>query len=961
MADGRRHSVDLPITRTLIALRRVRSLRDPSTNSMSKFPALLENATWETNSTNEISLQFAKVSKEGRLNHNGLSGWKNLCLDEHSEDQVDKFDSQYDMGKPELIFRDNMGGVKSLDTPLRTENVEGDNCERETNGTTLLSEEYCGGRRNKVLDLVCTTPLSNQLEDRDSTNGPMTGSPPGESIDQSVPRQKPRSKNQVKSYSGVGDILSRAGSPCLSVSDALSSHSTSLFANEAAEFMVQNDRGCGISCCWTKTPRLRDSNPCSDAEGNPLLSRDVAGKRSWKHITNESPRSLSQKFRPKSFDELVGQNVVVRSLLGAISKGRITSLYLFHGPRGTGKTSASRIFAAALNCLSHEYKPCGVCRECAAFFSGRSRDVKEVDSMRINRAKRIGSLIKNASMPPFSSRFKVFIVDECHLLNEETWGTVLNSLENLSQNVVFVMVTPELDMLPRSAVTRCQKYHFTKIKDADIAGRLRNICVEEDLDFDQVALDFIAARSSGSLRDAEIMLDQLSLLGRRITLSLAHELIGVVSDDELFDLLDLALSSDTSSTVIRARELMGSRIDPMRLVSQLANLIMDVLAGKCQDNSSEVRRKFSRKHASEGDVQRLSYALKILSESEKQLRMSKNQSTWLTVALLQLSSLETSPMDVNDSKSSMRNGHDRDGDFSSTPSTGESLKHLALRSCEDSKLERLQVQGDCKVTLDSIWKRASELCNSNSLRSFLRKQGKLSSLHFNKGLAVAELEFHHPNYASKAEKSWKFIASSLQTVLGCNVEIRINLVLCAPVSKCGKLRRLSFNFFGCSRRTHYKSNPPVEGGSDSDCSDHISEKPMIREKAISACPSDCGSQAPHNCYHRMEVGRALRNSEGNVLSIGPTSSHRSLPDDASKTPGHGFPSSKAGESNRQDTIFSSQEAEDQPNCFPKRLRLPKKVRSSDATKVVRIDNHQENKLALSIPGKESIENMHHCQ
>ena len=237
----------------------------------------------------------------------------------------------------------------------------------------------------------------------------------------------------------------------------------------------------------------------------------------------------------------------------------------------------------------------------------------------------------------------------------------------------------------------------------------------------------------------------------------------------------------------------------------------------------------------------------------------------------------------------------------------------------------------------------------------------MTELYCTSGLAVAELEFHHPNYASKAEKSWKFIASSLQTVLGCNVEIRINLVLCAPVSKCAKLRRLSFSLFGCSRRTHYKSHPPVEGGSDSDCSDHISEKPMIREKAISACPSDCGSQAPHNCYHRVEVGRALRNSEGNVLSIGPTSSHRSLPDDASKTPGHGFPSSKAGESNRQDTIFSSQEAEDQPNCFPKRLRLPKKSRSSDATKGVHIDNHQENKLALSIPGKEATENMHHCQ
>lgn len=966
MADGRRHSVDIPITRTLIALRRVRSLRDPSTNSMSKFSALLENATWETNSTKEISIQFADVSKEGRLNHTGLSGWKNLGLDEHREEQVDNFDSQYDMGRSELIFHESSGGVKSMDAPLRTEKVEGDNCEREASGTKLLSEEYYGSHRNKVLDLVCTTPLSNQLEDRDSTSGPITGSPLGESIDRSVPRQKPRSKNQVKSYSGVGDVLSRAGSPCLSVSDALSSHSTSLFANEETDFMVQNDRGCGISCCWTKTPRLRDSNPYSDAEGNPLLSRDVAetiprGKRSWKHTTNETPRSLSQKFRPKSFDELVGQHVVVRSLLGAISKGRITSLYLFHGPRGTGKTSASRIFAAALNCLSHEYKPCGVCRECVAFFSGRSRDVKEVDSMRINRAKGIRSLIKNASMPAISSRFKVFIVDECHLLHGETWGTVLNSLENLSQNVVFVMITPELDMLPRSAVSRSQKYHFPKIKDADIAGRLRNICVEEDLDFDQVALDFIAAKSSGSLRDAEIMLDQLSLLGKRITMSLAHELIGVVSDDELFDLLDLALSSDTSSTVIRARELMRSRIDPMRLVSQLANLIMDVLAGKCQDNSSEVRRKFSRKHASEGDMQRLSHALKILSESEKQLRMSKNQSTWLTVALLQLSSLEASPMDVNDSKSSMRNGHDRDGDFSSTPSTGESLKHLVLHSCEDRKSERLQVQGDCKVTLDSVWKRASELCKSNSLRNFLRKQGKLSSLHFNKGLAVAELEFHHPNYASKAEKSWKFIASSLQTVLGCNIEIRINLVVCAPVSKCAKLRRLSFSLFGCSRITRHKSHPPVECRSDSDYSDHISEKPMIREKAISACPSDCGSQIPHSCYHRVEVGKALRNSEGNVLRIGPTSSHRSLPNDTFKTPGYGFPSSKAGESDHDYTIFSCREAEDQPNCFPKSLRLPKKSHSSETTKVVRICTHQENKLALSIPGKESVENMHHCQ
>ena len=215
--------------------------------------------------------------------------------------------------------------------------------------------------------------------------------------------------------------------------------------------------------------------------------------------------------------------MVARSLLGAVCKGRITSLYLFHGPRGTGKTSASRIFAAALNCLSlEEHRPCGLCHECVVFFSGRSRDVKEVDSVRINRRDRVRSLIKKAATPPVSSRFKVFIVDECHLLHQDTWATVLHSLDSLSQHVIFVMITPDLDKLPRSAVSRSQRYHFPKIKDADITNRLAKFCLEEGLDFDQVALDFIAVKSNGSMRDAEMMLDQLSLLSKMITMSSWH-------------------------------------------------------------------------------------------------------------------------------------------------------------------------------------------------------------------------------------------------------------------------------------------------------------------------------------------------------------------------------------------------------------------------------------------------------
>uniref|UniRef100_A0A2P2JRX8 Uncharacterized protein MANES_06G113300 n=1 Tax=Rhizophora mucronata TaxID=61149 RepID=A0A2P2JRX8_RHIMU len=940
MTEGRRHSVDIPISRTLIALRRVRSLRDPSTNSMSKFSALLENANWETNSANEISLQFTNGWQGGNSDCKGLSGLKQL--NGPRREQADDFKLQCDLGKQNcrLVSCENSGKADDIADPVRTGRAEGLDIsslnQEDIHGNEPLKICY-GNHMDQRLDEMCI----HNAEIVDSTSEPIAESPQVDGLNQSVLRLKFRSQNKIKSCGMVGDVMSSVGSPCTSISDALSSRSVSLYAKEKNDFVGQNDCGCGISCCWARTPKFRGSNSCFDAEGHPLLSRDVAdttphGQMSWKNTLNEIPRSLSQKYRPKFFDEMVGQDAVAKSLLCAISRGRITSLYLFHGPRGTGKTSASRIFAAALNCLLlRENKPCGLCRECVLFFSGRSKDVKEVDSVRINRPERIRSILKNATIPPVSARFRVFIVDECHLLHGETWATIVNSLDNLPQYVVFVIITPDLDKLPRSAVTRSQRYHFPKIKDGNIATRLRNICVEERLDFDQAALDFIAAKSNGSLRDAEMMLEQLSLLGKRITISLAHELIGVVSDDELLDLLDLALSSDTSNTVIRARELMKSRIDPIQLVSQLANLIMDILAGNWNEDGSKVQRKFSRRHASDTDLQRLNHALKILSETEKQLRASKSQSIWLTVALLQLSNVEPSSLDSNDSKSPFRNAHDRDkdGHFCCTSFKQESIKHVVPCSCDYSKLCSKGMLGDAKETLESVWKRATELCQSNSLRNFLQKQGRLSSIHFDKDFAVAELEFHHPDCASKAEKSWKMIASSLQSILGCNIEVRINLVLCSPMSKCAMLRKLSFGLFSCSRRMQPKSQSPAECISDSEYSDHVSEKPMIKNQAVSNCPSGCGSHMPHRCYPREESMNSLRDSEGNVLCIKKTLSHRSL-QDTSTTPGCVADCSNGKGNNPQFETFCSDDVKDQSHCFPRALRPQRKSRSSDVSQVI---------------------------
>ncbi|KAK2987704.1 hypothetical protein RJ640_030291, partial [Escallonia rubra] len=973
--------------------------------------AFVDNWNWETNSTNGITLGFVNGFKDGGIDENDAMRSKDLGYYEQKGEHVDDSEMNYNLSKRRssmLVSGDNSGWAGFV--PAKTVQAEEDNLSRPDQDKGCENKSVCGRYCSdywaKGLDLNCTTP-SDRLEGAGSCNEPVEESLQAERLDHTASKRKSRYKKQIRSSRvAAGDVMSRTSSPCLSISDAPlegSSCGTSFYGNTDVDVVNLNQSGCGISCCWSKTPRFRESYLPSDVEDQRLLSGEVgmmhmSEQRSiWKHMDNEvtpyldSPLSLSHKYRPKSFSELVGQNVVARSLLNAILNGRITPFYFFHGPRGTGKTSASRIFAAALNCLSHkENRPCGLCQYCIAFFSGRSKDVKEVDSVGINRAERVRHLVKNAMAHSVSSRFKVFIVDECHLLRGETWATLLKNIEELPRHVVFIMITPDLDKVPRSAVSRSQRYHFPKIKEADTSNRLRKICTEERIDHEKVALDFIATKSNGSLRDAEMMLEQLSLLGKRITLPLVYELvsvalvlsltrlhirarfnfvsilqIGVVSDEELLDLLDLALSSDTSNTVRRARELMRSRIDPMQLISQLANLIMDTLAGQCPDGASGIKRKFYERHAcqdkgkyggvektnlrAEGDMRQLSHALRILSETEKQLRTSKNQTTWLTVALLQLSSVGSSTSDANDSRLRLREATPRGGDFLSTSSTAESLKHLVSCACGDSDPCKLGIEND-EGTLESIWRGAIELCGSNSLKNFLRKKGSLASVCFSQGLAVVDLEFYHSDYVSKAEKSQESIANALQSMLGCNVEIRINLVRGSSMTKYAKLKKPSFSLFSCSRRMRHDS--PTERGSDPSENYVASEKPLIREKSSESRSSGCRSPRSHICCHTKEAARTTRNSDANAANVGMAVPHRLIPGSTPKQ--HGLKVDSSRERCGCQAI-SAQEPEEQPSCFSRPMKIHKLQ-----SEISLITGSAQNNLELSIPGRRSSEKLLSC-
>jgi DNA polymerase III subunit gamma/tau len=237
-------------------------------------------------------------------------------------------------------------------------------------------------------------------------------------------------------------------------------------------------------------------------------------------------RSLSQKYRPRSFLEIVGQNFVVQSLGNAITRERIAPAYLFHGPRGTGKTSAARIFSAALSCTATgEAKPCGLCTECSDFFTGNGINLIEVDATNRKGINRVRHLIENIPASATSSRYKVFVVDECHMVSSKVWSAFMKFLDEPLPRVVFIFITIDPENLPRSVISRCQKYMFAKIKDIDIVCRLRKIAMKENLDVELAALDLIALNSDGSLRDAETMLDQLCLLGKKITPSLVNDLV----------------------------------------------------------------------------------------------------------------------------------------------------------------------------------------------------------------------------------------------------------------------------------------------------------------------------------------------------------------------------------------------------------------------------------------------------
>ena len=253
-----------------------------------------------------------------------------------------------------------------------------------------------------------------------------------------------------------------------------------------------------------------------------------------------------RKWRPQRLDQVVGQEPVTRTLKQAILNGRVAHAYLFCGPRGTGKTSSARILAKAVNCLQPEHgEPCNGCAICESVSEGRALDLIEIDAASHRGIDDIRNLRDKVHFAPNEARFKVYIIDEVHMLTTEAFNALLKTLEEPPEHAIFVLATTEAHRVPVTIASRCQRFDFKRITQEDIVGRLGTICQEEGINAAPEVLAALSRLSSGSLRDAENLLEQLAVsYGPLITLNEVQNLFGLEADEKALDLVEHVLKGD---------------------------------------------------------------------------------------------------------------------------------------------------------------------------------------------------------------------------------------------------------------------------------------------------------------------------------------------------------------------------------------------------------------------------------
>lgn len=357
---------------------------------------------------------------------------------------------------------------------------------------------------------------------------------------------------------------------------------------------------------------------------------------------------LSRKYRPKSFNEIVGQEHIVNTLANAIQSNRVAHAYLFAGPRGVGKTSMARILSKALNCQKGPTDaPCNKCSTCESIRNGNDIDVLEIDGASNRGIDEIRNIRQNVGYAPAISRYKIYIIDEVHMLTREAFNAILKTLEEPPGHVKFIFATTSPNRVPDTVQSRCQRFDFKNISVSDISNRLAQICKTENILVEDGALQTIAKYAMGGLRDSESILDQLTSFCReKITLRDIYDVLGVVSEGEITGLIDSFVDKNPELAVKIFHEITENGKDVDGFIDQLLSYIRDLLLVSICSKNSDLVETISRdvnllqKQASRLAPDTLMYMIQLISETKSKVKDLLQQKILLEVVLIKLATME---------------------------------------------------------------------------------------------------------------------------------------------------------------------------------------------------------------------------------------------------------------------------------------------------------------------------------
>lgn len=367
-----------------------------------------------------------------------------------------------------------------------------------------------------------------------------------------------------------------------------------------------------------------------------------------KVIESENYIVTARKWRPLTFADVVGQDHITQTLKNAVITGRMHHAYLFCGPRGVGKTTTARIMARAVNCLNPiDAEPCNKCINCQAVLDGRSVDVIEIDGASNNSVDDIRKLRENAKYPPSHGKFKMYVIDEVHMLSSAAFNALLKTLEEPPPHLMFVFATTEAHKVLPTITSRCQRYDFRRMETSEIISQLKYIAGKESIKIDEKSLMIIAKRADGSMRDSQSIFDQvIAFCGKNVDFQATIDSLSLIDDEFYFRISRAASSKDTAEMFRIADEIINRGYDLQEtlsgLLEHLRHLLTVVVTGSTEliETASEIQSLYQKesKNFRKNDLLRM---MNLIAQSEQEIRFAKQPRVKFELTLCKLATMDT--------------------------------------------------------------------------------------------------------------------------------------------------------------------------------------------------------------------------------------------------------------------------------------------------------------------------------